>query len=183
MAPFLPPALRDWGNHFFCHLDWHMSNTVIVYFADAPTPLSLQDRHESISINQEALQAAIKTMQLDGWQIIRQQPNQEGRQYTLMRVPALDAGYEYVVMTSLMTPQTKTLRLDDLYQLGHKNEYLLLNKRNPLNPPPMETEAYLAAQGWQRVRVDSYPYYGRQDSQHEVHLFRKKVQKVWWRLW
>lgn len=173
------PPLRDWGHHSFCHLDWHMSGTLTVYYSDAPTPLALTDRHESRMMNADKLKAAIKRLQADGWQEIIAAPNAEGRQHTLMRPPIMEAGFEYTMMTVLVQ-DTGTTLVEGLFRLGKRNEHLLLNKpwdpNNRVGILLAESERYLADQHWERVGIQDYPYYGkRTPRRHQLHLYRRKT--------
>ncbi len=172
------PLLRDWGHHAFCHLHWHMSNTLTVYYSDAPTPIALTDRHESYDMNANKLKAAIKQLQTDGWREIVSAPNIEGRNHTLMRTPIMEAGFEYVMMTVLVQGTGTTL-VQGMFRQGKHNESLLLSK--PYDPKSQvgillpESEQYLIDQHWERVSIQEYPYGKSSTYRNELHLYRRKA--------
>lgn len=174
------PLLPDWGHHSFCHLDWHMTDTLTVYYSDAPTPIALTDRHESYDMDANKLEAAIKHLQANGWQIIVSAPYNEGRHHILMRTPIMEAGFEYLMMT-VLDPGTGTTLVEGMFRQGKRNESLLRNK--PYDPKSKvgillpESEQYLIDQKWERVSIQEYLHRTSATYRIELHLYRRKARR------
>lgn len=163
--------MRDAAEPRFCYMDYHAdSHALTTHYGDTPTPSKFPAGGRVMRKDEAEVKTFLNDLKTKGWQQYHVAGNREGASYFLMQAPALEAGYDYCVLSTIFHSGKSDGK--DLYRLGAQNERIA-----PADWWKYSVEdalQYLRNEGWTEHWVEELPIYGEKSKRTlKIALYRR----------
>jgi hypothetical protein len=165
--------ISDGDGHKFCYVYWEhgRNGQAAIYYQDTPYPFGspAYSRFEP----KRDFREFVKQLKLKGWQTFMMKGTQEAYEAWLMRLPKLDAQYEYCVLSSTVIPnKPQPPQRENLSRLGDDAKLL---PDAMWNADYAAVLKYLESEHWEFTHKEAYPAHRDSTSQLQLQFYKRRA--------